>query len=392
MRLFRHQASSTLIDMMVNLERVSKNEAKRLRAAADRVQIVERRLGWRRIQGGVISSGRQSSGVFKDGKLVPGTRLHRQNAGEPIPPNDLDVKFIDKDVLFIGVFNTCWGHCITDSLKHLWFVLKKIPDEYQFLPKVYCTLAVGERLPRNLLEMLSLLGIDLQSAARVDNATRFRSVVVPDECFFTLEKPEPEIRCATPEYGAIIDFLINAAGVRDTPSNSRKIYFSTSCFKSWDYGSGSLDKSFLAAGFEVVHPEELSFVEMLRLLGEASVFASTEGSCAHNSVFLRKGTRVIILRKLREMYWHQLAINRIRELSVTYVDSFISSRLLMYDVNAPKSGPFFVWTNRWLASLLSIRSKFPLIDFVKYVSFGMTLHFGHMFGEWRRESFKEVKE
>lgn len=378
--------------MTMNLECVSEKDAERLSAASRRVQIVERRLGWRRIDGGVISSGRQSSGVFKDGRLVPGTRLHRQNAGEPIPPNGLDAKFIDKDVLFIGVFNSCWGHCITDSLKHLWFVMKKMPDEYQFLPKVYCTLAVGEQLPRNLIEMLTLLGIDLQSAIRVDNSTKFRSVVVPDECFFTLEKPEPEIRCATPEYSDLVDYLIKAAGVCDTVSDSRKIYLSTSSFKPWDYGSSSLNRSFLAAGFEVVHPEKLGFAEMLRLLGEASVFASTEGSCAHNSVFLRKGTKVLILRKSHEIYWHQLAINRIRELSVTYVDSFICSWLFMYDAKAPKIGPFFIWTNRRLANLLSIQSKFPLIDFIKYITFGVILHFGHKFGEWRRATRTSQKK
>ena len=389
MRLFRHQASSTLIDMTVNLERVSKNEAKRLRAAADRVQIVERRLGWRRIEGGVVSSGRQSSGIFKDGKILPGTHLYRGCGGQFLS-SDVHCDVIDEDVVFLGVFHRCWGHCITDCLKHLWFVLGGLPNEFSGMRMVYCTYDCQEELPDNLFEMLSFLGIELNSAMRIDQPTRFRSVIIPDECFYVPESEDTLFRYMTPEFGLLIERLIDAVGVDRSGRPHRRVFFSTTRFHFWDYGAEDFDVAFNNAGYEVVFPERLHFAEMVRLLNETSIFASLDGSCAHNSIFLRKESQLIIVRKSREIFWHQHDINLLRNLSVTYVDAFIYASILLYEPNAPKRGPFFVWINSKMADVLGCKPTLPVLNIIKFLCWGITLHFGHKYGEWRRNRARHI--
>jgi len=33
------------------------------------------------------------------------------------------IDVVDKTVVYIGMFNLIWGHCITDNQKHLWVML-----------------------------------------------------------------------------------------------------------------------------------------------------------------------------------------------------------------------------------------------------------------------------
>lgn len=152
-----------------------------------------------------------------------------------------------------------------------------------------------------------------------------------------------------------------------------------------DFGEESLVHAFAEAGFEIVRPESLTFREMVRLLGETAEFASTEGSCAHNSLFLPQGTKVLIVRKANYVNWHQLAINRVRDLDVTYVDSSWSPALLRYERNDPVAGPFFLYVNSRLAKILGVRRCFPLGAFIHYVGWGFVLHWGHwLFSGLRR--------
>lgn len=343
-----------------------------------------RKLGWRRIAGGVVSAGRTNAGVYKDGMLIKGTQLYGRLASEgPLRP-DQSHAYYDKDVVFLGVFHRCWGHCITDSLSHLWFVVRGIPAEYQTFPLAFSVLDPWEQLPPNLYEMLSLLGIDLKKAIRIDEQAKFRSVVVADECFYTLDSPAPQARCVTQEYGLLIDHLTASAGVANETIPHRKIYFSTSKAKVWDYGAVRLDEAFANAGFEVVNPERCGFCEMVKLLSETKQFASTEGSCAHNSVFLPKGSEVLLVRKRNGFYWHQFAINLVRDLNVTYVDAFCGARILLYERNRPNAGPFFLWVSRQLGTILGCQSSFPYFAFVKFVVWCLILSNGHIIGEWWR--------
>ena len=78
-------------------------------------------------------------------------------------------------------------------------------------------------------------------------------------------------------------------------------------------------------GYAIVQPEKLTTDEQLNLLINAESFASTLGECAHNSVFLRKGTEAIFIpRSANHFTGYQQVINQVRALHAHYVDSSLS--------------------------------------------------------------------
>ena len=56
-----------------------------------------------------------------------------------------------------------------------------------------------------------------------------------------------------------------------------------------------LEDVFRARGFSIVHPQDLSPVDLMRRLGAADIAASSDGSTAHLLAFCRPGTRMLLL-------------------------------------------------------------------------------------------------
>lgn len=357
-------------------------ETDRLKISVAKVGLDDRKLGYRRIEDAVIAPGRKG-GVFAQDGFVVGTRLHRlHDANVPRPRN---VKHVDRKVVYLGLFHRCWGHAITDCLKHLWFVIDGLPELFRNYELAYTTLEADERLPENLIELLKCVGVNLGRAFRVSEPTEFLECVVPDESFFADAGFSDGLRIPTSKFNECINRIRRTVGY-DCGVPSRKVYFTRIGMRDQrDFGEESLVHAFAEAGFEIVRPESLTFREMVRLLGETAEFASTEGSCAHNSLFLPQGTKVLIVRKANYVNWHQLAINRVRDLDVTYVDSSWSPALLRYERNDPVAGPFFLYVNSRLAKILEVRRCFPLGAFIHYVGWGFVLHWGHwLFSGLRR--------
>lgn len=75
----------------------------------------------------------------------------------------------------------------------------------------------------------------------------------------------------------------------------------------------------------MILPEKLTTDEQLNLLINAESFASTLGSCSHNSIFLRDGTEAIFIpRSANRFAEHQQAIDQIANLNAIYIDSTFS--------------------------------------------------------------------
>ena len=78
-------------------------------------------------------------------------------------------------------------------------------------------------------------------------------------------------------------------------------------------------------GYAIVRPERLTLDEQLNILINAESFASTIGSCAMNSLFLRDGTETILIpRAAKKFGGYQETINQLNSLKAIYVDSSLS--------------------------------------------------------------------
>lgn len=105
------------------------------------------------------------------------------------------------------------------------------------------------------------------------------------------------------------------------------------------------------------------------MLQHVKSLVATEGSIAHNAVFCRPGTEVIILRKAFYTNDHQYVINQMRELNVTYIDVHLS----LFTNDQPNLGPFFLYVNDNLVRFfknrygMEIENTFSERRFLKYV-------------------------
>lgn len=146
-----------------------------------------------------------------------------------------------------------------------------------------------------------------------------------------------------------------------------KIYFTrTSLDSSREYGENKIEQLFAKRGFKIISPEKLSIIEQLQILLNCKEFSTTEGSIAHNVLFLRPDTKVVILRKANYVNSYQLAVNQIAEVNVTYIDAHKS---FFCNKKAPYLGPFYLCTTCHVAKYFAIKVQNSLFDksFWKYL-------------------------
>ena len=91
----------------------------------------------------------------------------------------------DEKVIYLGMFHKIWGHCISDNLQRLWFLMT---DTYKQHFRGYKLLYIpyeGFRFSDNFTQLLEKLGIDVSTFSPVEELYRYSGVIIPDECFFT---------------------------------------------------------------------------------------------------------------------------------------------------------------------------------------------------------------
>lgn len=332
-------------------------------------------LDFRKLNGAVVVPGQDAGGgVWTDGRYLEDAMPTPWWWPERFWKAPVDVIDDESDAVYLGAFEPCWGHCFTDNLKFFWpFVC--CPEKLAGRKLVYVTTRADKKLPENFWELLRFLGVDKHNLLKIDRPTRFRSLLLPDAAFFCRAK-KTDVRYYTREYDKMIDCIIsNVMGGR-VPKAERKVYFSRTGWSmgNRDFGEERIVDVFRKKGYEIVSPEKLTFSKMVELLQECKEFAATEGSNAHNAVFLPKGTKVSIIKKCFWTTEYQFPINEMRELDVTYIDAHWT-RFVRYRA-APYSGPFFLYVNDNLARWAGVKGSFPIGTFLHYLAVWAILRMG----------------
>lgn len=324
-----------------------------------RQSVVSRDLAVKELENAVVRPG---MGITVGEDFLDESYLHvNHNAPKSFRFNPEDCVESDEEVVFIGMFINIWGHCLTDCMKHLWIFLNE-EERFKCLPLVYVKTREDIRIPDNFWKMLELLGVDLSRVREVKENTRFSKVYLPDQCFWADENNYH--RLCTKEYSLMFDKIISSVEPRE---DCPKVYLTRSQLKvhNRDYGERSIEKVFRKKGYKVFAPEKLSLVEMIALLKGCSSFAATDGSIAHNSLFLHRGTECVFIRKADTVNSYQAPITQSRELNVTIIDA--NGSRLLYNKRAPWDGPFFVYCNSRMRRWSGVHVAFPLKEFCRYL-------------------------
>lgn len=166
--------------------------------------------------------------------------------------------------------------------------------------------------------LFEILEIDTERLIQIKHPTQFENIIVPDDSFLSTG----DTCFFTEEYREMMERVRNFALKNQTPSSAKKIYY---FYGRNQIGEERLAEYFKSKGYEVIQPEKLSLDEQLNVLINAESFASTVVSCAHNSIFLREGTEVILIpRVANRINLYQLALDQISKVNENYVDSSLS--------------------------------------------------------------------
>jgi len=290
-----------------------------------------------------------------------------------------EVKCDEGYVVYLGMFHTVWGHCITDDLKKIWFLSS---SEYNELQKnqnvrlVYTGFDGFEptgHFNDNFKELLNKLGVDFNTLERVEEPTRFKRIYVPsDSLIYNRTKEIEPFNCSvarfwTNEFKRVFDRLI--AGT-ERVEGFEKVYLSRKNWQSRDYGEKDIEDLFKKLGFKIVCPEKYSFSQQLSIFVSCKCMASTESSITHNSIFMQDGSELIIIRKGNYVNSYQSAINDMKKMKVTYFDSHLS---VFNDIEYPYAGPFFLYVNddlqKWAYTQTDKRQYLNSFRFERFMNY-----------------------
>lgn len=326
---------------------------------------VERELGFQAYRNAVVYPGVSRKGyggvVDSAGVCVPNTSVTADCAQLGANPDCIPIDS-DESVVYLGMMFGCWGHCITDCLQRFWvFGEGGIHSAARGKKFVYTVTDWRRGLPKSFFDLLGILGVNKDQLTLIEQPTRFKEVIIPDSCFY--HNLKSGLLEYTKDYASLIGRL-RVPGLVAT----RKIYFSR---RNWtgsqSFGEERFESLFNARGYEIVYPEQLTFDEQRRLLSETKELVSTEGSLAHNALFMSKGARVVIIRKARYVNHYQPVVNEIAGIEPIYIDANMSH--LLFVRNRPWIGPFFLYVNSRLASFLGCKPSFPVFTYLRYVAF-----------------------
>ena len=234
-------------------------------------------------------------------------------------------------VVFLGIWPNIWGHCLTDNIRRLWVLEnKEFMENYGGLKFVYIPYG-DENLIPGFKSLLKIIGIDRINLEPVNTITKFKEVILPDECFRRRNDgprnyvDEFGTRLYTAEYKELIEKIRAYGETRFVENGITKIYLSCKNRRLYnELGERKLELYFKNLGYEIIVPEEHSFEEQLNIFLNCSDLASSVGSAAHNIMFLRDHTRVCLIPRTAFIPEYQLAIDTLHDIEISYIDSTLS--------------------------------------------------------------------
>lgn len=260
--------------------------------------------------------------VDSKGKFITSSHVQQGIGSFYIPPQE-SVNHSSETVIYLGMFHSTWGHAITDNICRLWFLKSnEFKKQFKNCPLVYLLCTKREMFTlnsyKNFRRLLKLLEVEVDTLRLIEEPTQFDKIILPDRAFHLYGMIN-----FTNEYRETIDCIKRFALKNRTPIAEKKIYYFHGVRQT---GEERLAEYFKSKGYTIISPEKLTLDEQLNWLINCESFASTMGSCAHNSVFLRDGRETIFIPRGADSFRNifQRTLNQIYSLNANYVDSTLT--------------------------------------------------------------------
>lgn len=224
---------------------------------------------------------------------------------------------LDDIVIFMGHSFSHWGSFLLDHIARLWYVLRE-PNKYKI---AYCGIGYNPStfgdISNQCYEFFNLIGIKKEQLIDIRNPTSFKKVIIPQLSF------SPGIYYHN-QYRAIYE-TASVSVLTNEYTVFEKIYFTRTQFpKHKEIGERLIENFFEINGFEIISPEKLNVSEQIFYINNCSVFASLEGTIAHQILFAsHKLEKHIVIKKQSEINIRQHLFNQIKGIEAEYIDAYI---------------------------------------------------------------------
>ncbi len=339
---------------MINIERLYDKEYAKRSVGNDaffKSAESEKELGYTEIENGYVLPMKGINGgvADKEGQWVKNTGLH-DYLGSSYEFEKGNAKESEETVIYFGALHGVWGHCITDCISRAWFLFsEEYEKKYKGCKIVYSPFE-GFKWTQNFKELLELIGIEVEELTAVEEVTRYNKIIIPERSFYN---DENGVRYFTKEYREIIKKITDGVK-RSEDERYEKIYLTCTHFSRKQIGEEKLEKFFKKQGYSIIAPEEYSFKEQLAMFKRCEFLAATDGSAAHNALFLNKDSTAIMIP--RAYYWtgYQRAVVQVSRSNLFYVDSSLSAYAFRKE---PWAGPFYFFVSENLLSFFGEEEK-----------------------------------
>lgn len=232
--------------------------------------------------------------------------------------SDRDWEKIDEEVIYIGDFWTRhYGNFLIDYLCRLWYNSKERNKKFIYVSNGLCI-----EKESNYLKILEYLQIGKEQLQRITEPIVCATVYVP-------EKSMIHDYYITNAYAQIYEDIWQNIEQRNNVAKLNKyekIYLTRQQLKKHkEVGEKVFERFFELNGFQVIAPEQLTFIEQVVVFRHAKEIASIEGTHAHNIIFKgtsRKSYKQIILSKQSEVIPRQIQLNQITGGEAIWIDVY----------------------------------------------------------------------
>lgn len=234
-----------------------------------------------------------------------------------------DVSTSEDEIIYLGHLIPHWGVFLVDFTRRLWYYYKRKDDNIKLAYfGVNMPGKVFDGMHQMYHDFFKFAGINEDQLIDVQCVTKFKTIYLPEMAY-----DEDKAYCSF-DYLLPFNQIINNINkvVFEKYSSFKtpqKVYLSRTKFATFrESGETILEEFFSLNGFEVIHPEELDFIQKVLVFKEAEVIASIEGTTAHSILFATKAKSQIIIKKQKLDNSRQPWFNEMKQIPYTILDCY----------------------------------------------------------------------
>ncbi len=243
------------------------------------------------VNNGIISVNQKSGayGVFDNfGKFVKKSKCYWGGNCQILSGlTKKHTDYIDETAVFLGRGCGHFGDGLLNSTPRMWAALS---TKYKNAKYVFVS-NKGDALPNFYRILLHGLGIEDKNILVLQNPTKFRKIILPDQAFNVWY-------WSSTEFGKMYRKISDYYSKRVHTPVYDKIYVSRGAMPiRRPFGEQQLENIFKKNGFKIIYPETFPLEKQIALMSHCKVLAGAAGTALHLSLFMKPGGTVIWLKR-----------------------------------------------------------------------------------------------